>query len=52
MSEAGIPKGFLRQRQKGSPVGETSSGMHSGAGTLRFFYVVCDHGERDAQGGL
>ena len=48
--ETGDPGGSLVSRQKGIPEWETSSAMRSGTGTLRFFYVACDHGRRDAQG--
>ncbi len=48
--ETGDPGGSFVSRQKGIPEWETSSAMRSGTGTLRFFYVACDHGRRDAQG--
>ena len=34
--------------QKGAPGTGPGSAMRSGKGTLRFFYVACDHGWRDA----
>ncbi len=52
LCETWFPEGFLVSRQKGIPRRETSSAMRSGAGTLRFFYVACDHGWRDARGGV
>ena len=47
-----FPEGFLVPGQKGNPVRRTRPAMHSGAGTLRLFYVACDHGRCDARGGL
>ena len=47
-----FPEGFLVPGQEGNPVRRTSRAVLSGAGTLRFFYVACDHGGRDAMGGL
>ena len=47
-----FPEGFLVPGQKGNPVRRIRPAMHSGAGTLRLFYVACDHGRCDARGGL
>ncbi len=47
-----FPEGFRIPWQKGSFVRETSSAVLSGTGTLRLFYVACDHGGRGAIGGL
>ena len=37
--------------QKGNPVKGTGRAVLSGTGTLRLFYVACDHGRCGARGG-